>query len=80
MVAFNLKKDNYNIFKSIKDLKEYTIIEKANTEFIPIKNYLDNNSLFIDDTYFGSKQSWITFNEEGFIQFCRKFNIPYKFI
>ncbi len=80
IVGFHCQSNKYFCFNSLSELKEYVIIEKANTEFIPIKYYLDNNASFIDDAYFGSKHNWLTFNDEGFIQFCRKFKIPIDFI
>lgn len=71
--------ENYS-FNSLKELKEYTIIEKKNTEFIPIENYLENISLFSEDKYFGFNKDWLVFNEDGFNQFCRKIKIPYEFM
>jgi len=79
-MGFNLYEIEDTSFNSLKELKEYTVIEKANTVFVPIKNYLDNEALFADDEYFGFKKNWLTFNNEGFRQFCRKFGIPHYFL
>lgn len=79
-MGFKFEEVKETIFTSLKELREYTIVEKANTAFIPIKHFLDCGATFQDDKYFGNKMNWLTFNDDGFQEFCRRFRIPYDFV
>lgn len=79
-MGFKVEKVQEGIFNTFKELKESTIIEKANTTFIPIKDFIDKAASFEEDNYFGFKMNWLTFNKDGFEEFCRRFKVPYDFI
>lgn len=79
-MGFTCKPEEEYSFDSLKSLREYIIVESANTEFIDIEDYFKNKAVFVDDEYFGWDKKWLTFSEEGFQQFCNRFRIPYYFI
>lgn len=70
-MGFIVHKVNEVIFNSLPELKEYTIIERANTDFVPIINFLENKAKFVDDEYFGYNKTWYTFNDEAFHDLCK---------
>ncbi|MBZ9623240.1 DUF932 domain-containing protein [Clostridium sp. FP2] len=79
-MGFKAHEANEQVFKSLQELKEYVIIEKATTEFVPIISLMKKKAKFVDDEYFGYDKKWFTFNEEGFKELCNKFNIPMNLI
>ena len=67
-------------FYNMKDIEEYASKEKEKVKYIPIEEFINNNSVFMDDEFFGRGKQWVSFNQDSFASFCNTFRIPLYFI
>lgn len=79
-LAFKVSDIESFIFNNMKDIEEYASKEKEKVKYIPIEEFINNNSVFMDDEFFGRGKQWISFNRDGFTSFCSTFGIPLYFI
>ena len=79
-MAFKVSDIESFIFNNMKDIEEYASKEKEKVKYIPIEEFINNNSVFMDDEFFGRGKQWISFNRDGFKSFCSTFGIPLYFI
>lgn len=79
-MGFNASEISCRKFNNLKEVDEYILEEKNNIVFQPIEDFLANNSIFMDDEYFGRGTKWVKFNVEGFRSFCEFMGTPYDFM
>lgn len=79
-MGFNVSEVKHKKFDNINELEEYVKTEKEKTVYEPISDYIKQESMFIDDEFFGRGKRWVSFNEHGFRDFCETLNLPKRFI
>ena len=79
-MAFETNETEFHRFDNYNDLLTFTENEKDRFSILPIRNFIDNQSCFFDDKYYGTTKEYVEFNEDGFAQMCRRFQLPKAFL
>ena len=68
------------VFDDLKVMEEHFKNEKQAVKYLPISEFVNRNSIFMEDEFYGRGTNWVSFNKEGFISFCNLIDIPQAFI
>lgn len=74
------KKINEFVFDNLDKLEKHFKTESETIKYLPIIDYINQDSIFMDDEFYGRGTNWVSFNEAGFSAFCSLIGIPQYFI
>ena len=79
-MAFTTCEIKSQVIKTMTELTEYINDEKNNIVYLPLEKFIEEQSIFMDDQFYGRGTNWVRFNVDGFDSFCNRFNIPASFL
>ncbi len=79
-MAFKTHEIEEHKFNAIEDLRNYLSVEKDRFSMIPIRNFVKEGAVFLDDEAYGKNKIRVHFNEDGFRSFCYAFQLPVAFL
>lgn len=79
-MPFKTRPVEIQTFNDLGELEKYFEREEKVITFVPVRNYIEQNSIFMDDEFYGRGTNWLCFNEEGLTAFCNTIGLPRRII
>jgi hypothetical protein len=75
-MVFRLANTEEVSFEDLVTLSNYVKDEEDRNVLVPVEDFYTNQAGFQNDEFFGSKGSWVRFNEEGLLSLIRLMKVP----
>lgn len=71
-MVFKVSEVKTKEFYSLGEIEEYVRKEEESLNYIPLLEFLNDDSIFMDDKCYGRGKKWISFSENGFSEFSKR--------